>query len=283
ARRIAARSPGARLDPPVAVILANYGLLLVVAIGLLRLSAGVLAAGAVLACVGAPVLSHLLRAGLPDGPGPQADLSSLAEPGELFVTLTLTGYYPVLPWTTYLLVGLAVGRLDLRRTDTAVGLLAVGGVLAGLATVTSAVLVGVGRATLDPEVLGERQYGSTPTDTWWWLAVDIPHSGTPLDLAHTSGTALAVLGLMLLAARLSGRLVWVPAAVGAAPLTLYTLHVVALAILPAEGDTAGTVLLVHLACAVARRAVTSGRDAIMSRQPGSGFGSGSGEVGCRWG
>lgn len=240
----------AGLDPPVAVILAYYGLLLVVAIALLRLSAGVLAGAAVLTGVGAPLLSHLLRAGLPDGPGPQADLSALAEPGELVVRLVLTGYYPVLPWTTYLLVGLAVGRLDLRRTDVAVGLLGGGGVLAGAATLASGALVGLAGPVLEPGALGERQYGSTPTDTWWWLVVDVPHSGTPLDLAHTGGAAVAVLGAMLLAARLSTVLVWVPAAVGAAPLTLYTLHVVALAVLPAEGDTAGTLLLVHLACAV---------------------------------
>ena len=69
-------------------------------------------------------------------------------------------------------------------------------------------------------------YGTTPTSTWWWLAVDAPHSGTPLDLARTTGSALAVLGLMLLLAHVARPLLWLPAAVGAAPLTLYALHVV---------------------------------------------------------
>ena len=41
--------------------------------------------------------------------------------------------------------------------------------------------------------------GTTPTNgSWEWLLVDAPHSGTPFDLAHTIGTALAVIGLCLL-------------------------------------------------------------------------------------
>jgi hypothetical protein len=44
---------------------------------------------------------------------------------------------------------------------------------------------------------------------------------------------------------------WLPAAVGAVPLTFYTAHVVALAVHPAEGDGRGSVLLGHLAVAAA--------------------------------
>jgi uncharacterized membrane protein len=221
-------------DSPVAVILAYYGLLFVVAAPLLRLPAWALAAGAVLSCALAPVLSHVLRSGLPPGPGPQPGLAALGQPGELFVTLALTGYYPVLPWTTYLLAGMAIGRLDLRRARTAVGLLIGGSAVAAAATAGSRLLLGRGggAAVLGPEALAERNYGTTPTDTWWWLAIDAPHSGTPFDLAHTSGTALAVIGAMLLLARWSRALVWVPAAVGAIPLTLYTLHVIVLSRYP---------------------------------------------------
>lgn len=236
------------LRPPVYVILAYYGLLFVVAIPLLRLPAAALAAGAVVLGAVTPALSHLLRTGLSDGPVPQPGLGALADPGDLIVTLGLTGNYPVLTWTTYLLAGMAVGRLDLRSTRVATGLLGGGVALAVLATVVSRVLVD--RAPLEESAFLERQYGSPPTDTWWWLVVDLPHSGTPFDLAHTVGSALAVLGLMLLLARWSRALVWVPAAVGSVPLTLYTLHVVALAVYPARGDGRGTVLLAHLAGAV---------------------------------
>jgi uncharacterized membrane protein len=235
------------LRPPVAVILAYYGLLFVVAIPLLRARAGPLAAGAVVAVVAGPVLSHLLRTGLPAGPGPQAGLGALADPGQLLVTLTLTGYYPVLPWTAYLLAGMAVGRLDLRDTRVAARLLGGGVLLAGTAAVASAALRGVVGGELDPAAVTVRRYGTTPTDTWWWLVVDDPHSGTPFDLAHTTGTALAVLGLALLVAAWSRAAVWVPAAVGAAPLTLYTLHVAGLGLRPGTGPST---FLVHLAVAV---------------------------------
>ena len=85
-------------------------------------------------------------------------------------------------------------------------------------------------------------YGSTPTQSWWWLAVSSPHATTPLDLAHTTGTAIALLGLALLVARLGavgrpGRiLLWPLAAVGSMTLTWYSLHAALLAtdILPTD-------------------------------------------------
>jgi uncharacterized membrane protein len=229
------------LDPPVAVILAYYGLLFVVAAVLLRLPRGVLATGAVLACVLTPVASQLLRAGLPEGPGAQVGWTTFAAPGDALVTLALTGYYPVLTWTTYLLAGMAVGRLDLHRPQVAAGLLTGGAALAVAAHTASTLLLGPGNGVW---VLGaaasERRYGTTPAGDWWWLAADTPHSGSPLDLAATTGSALAVLGAMLLLCRVGARwarpLVKIPAALGSAPLTIYTLHVVALAVYAGSGS-----------------------------------------------
>lgn len=244
------------LDPPVAVILAYYGLLFVAATPLLRLRTPVLAAGAVLACALTPVLSQALRTDTPPGPGEQPGLGALADPAGLLTTLGLTGYYPALTWTTYLLAGMAVGRLDLRRVRVAVALLAGGAALAVAAAVTTAALLPAspfGLAALD-----ERRYGTTPTDTWWWLAVDLPHSGTPLDLAGTTGSALAVLGLMLLLARWAAPLLWLPAATGAIPLTAYTLHVLAVNAAPGVG-VAGWVVHVLVAAALGSLVRLSGR------------------------
>jgi uncharacterized membrane protein len=234
------------LDPPVAVILAYYGLLFVAAAPLLRLPPAVLAAGAVLACVLTPVASLLLRAGLPEGPGEQAGWPALGEPGDLLVTLALTGYYPALTWTTYLLAGMAVGRLDLGRPRVAAGLLGGGTALAVAAHATSAWLLSAGGEAVLGDDATERRYGTTPADSWWWLAVDNPHSGSPLDLAATTGSALAVLGAMLLLARWARPLVQVPAALGAAPLTLYTLHAVALAIYDGSGPDDAALWLGHV-------------------------------------
>jgi uncharacterized membrane protein len=244
------------LDPPVAVILAYYGLLFVLATPLLRLRAPVLAAAAAVWCVAGPVLSHLLRLGRRAWPADQPGFGALAQPAALLRELLLTGYYPVLPWLTYLLAGMAVGRLDLRSPRVAAGLLAGGAGLAVAAWAGSALLLGPGggAAVLGPD-LADRRYGTVPTDSWWWLAVEAPHTGTPVDLAHTTGTALAVLGAMLLIARAAPVLVWPLAAVGAMPLTLYSVHVTALAAVPVEsaeraGLTAGTLLAVHLAAAL---------------------------------
>jgi uncharacterized membrane protein len=238
------------LEAPVAIILAYYGVLFVVAAFLLRAPRGVLAVGAVLACVLTPVASQLLRVGLPEGPGDQVGWPALAEPGDALVTLVVTGYYPVLTWTTYLLAGMAVGRLDLRRPQVAGGLLAGGVALAVAAHAASALLLGPGNGVW---VLGAeasaRRYGTTPTGNWWWLAVDSPHSGSPLDLAATTGSALAVLGTMLLLARWSRRLVLVPAALGSAPFTLYTLHVVALAVYAGSGSDDLVLWLSHVLAA----------------------------------
>jgi hypothetical protein len=240
-------------DGPIAVILPYYGLLFVVAIPLLRLPPAALGAGALLACALTPVASHLLRAGLPPGPGQQAGLSSLADPAGLVVTLGLTGYYPALTWTTYLLAGMAVGRLDLRRPALAAALLVGGSVLAVLAVTVSDRLMGPGggAAAVGGAELHQRQYGTTPTDTWWWLAIDDPHSGTPFDHATTTGTALAVLGAMLLLARGARWLVLLPAALGAVPLTLYTMHVIAVAAYAGNGSDDAIVWLVHVLAATA--------------------------------
>jgi hypothetical protein len=245
------------LDPPVAVILAYYGLSFVLATPLLRLRAPVLAVAAAVWCVAGPAASHVLRAGRRALPGDQPGFAALADPGDLLRELTLTGYYPVLPWLTYLLAGMAVGRADLRSPRVAAGLLGGGAVLAAVAWVGSALLLGPGggAAALGPD-LAERRFGTVPTDTWWWLAVEAPHTGTPFDLAHTTGTALAVLGAALLLARAWPAGVWPLAAVGAIPLTLYSLHVTALAVYPpeaaeADGVALGTLLTVHLLAALA--------------------------------
>jgi uncharacterized membrane protein len=231
-------------DSGVAVILSYYALLFVVAVPLLGLRAralGVLA-GAVM--VGVPVVSHLVRPALaaPERANPTLG-TLLDDPLSLIEVLAVTGYYPVLAWTAYVCAGLAVGRLPLRSSRVAAGLLGGGVVLAVAASAVSAALLGPlgGReriaAVLPPGydaaridvALSSTQYGTTPTTTWWWLAVDAPHASTPLDLAHTTGVAVALLGAMLLLARfVRGPLVPL-AAVGSMTLSLYTGHVLLLA------------------------------------------------------
>lgn len=235
------------LGSGVAVILVHYAVLFAIGTLFMGLGARALMVTGAAWLLLTPVAGHLLRPILPPGPGASPSLVSLAQPVELVTTVMVTGYYPVLQWTGYLLVGMALGRLPLRRTATGIWLLTGGTLLAGGTKLLSALLLGPAggfeRLTVPPSsvlagrdlatVLQTGTYGTTPSTSWWWLAVSAPHSGAPLDLLHTTGTALAVIGgCLLLAAALHGRWRWLVlpvAAAGSMTLTLYTLHVAALA------------------------------------------------------
>jgi hypothetical protein len=230
------------VNSPPLVILAYYGVLFLVAIPFLGLSARPLALLAGVSAVATPVLSHLARMHL--------DPMEVAEPGgkDLLVDLFLTGTYPAFTWTTYLFIGLAIGRSDLRRAGTA-GWLVLTGVVAavGAHVVSSTLLSAVGgadklAASVPPDppysflsqdvgrFLREGLFGTTPTTDWRWLLIAAPHSGTTFDLVATGGSSMAVLGLCLLLVRVAPRWLYLPlAATGSMTLTLYTLHVLALA------------------------------------------------------
>ncbi|PWJ56471.1 Protein of unknown function [Quadrisphaera granulorum] len=226
------------------VILVYYGLLFAVAALFVGLRFRTLALlGGTWLVVG-PVVARVVRplvAG-PDGT-PTFDVPnpfSLLNPLELLTGLLVTGVYPVLTWTGYLLVGMAVGRLPLQRVAVAGWLLATGAVMAVAAPLMSAAALGAagGRAVLEGQVPPSWQVydlplaldtflpGATPTTTWAWLLVDTPHSATPFDLVGTTGSALVVLGAALLVGRVVPWLLAPLAGAGAMTLTLYSLHVV---------------------------------------------------------
>lgn len=238
------------LNSGLAVILTFYGVLFLLGIPVLTWSArplGLLALGWGLV---SPVVSLLVRPHLPAPTFVVPSLTDLTDPLGLLIELTVTGYYPVLTWGTYLFAGMAIGRLDLRSGQVRRHLFVIGAwlavlslALARLATRSEAVraaLVGsydrFGRvetwADLD-HALRLGLYGTTPTGSWSWLWVWSPHSGSIVDLAHTVGSSMAVLGLCLFLANAAGRYQgWVRVASGAGTmtLTLYTLHVVIVAV-----------------------------------------------------
>ena len=71
--------------------------------------------------------------------------------------------------------------------------------------------------------------GTTPTDTFWWLAVLAPHTSTPADLAFTIGTSLAVLGVAILLGRVAATALTPLTRAGSMPLTLYVAHLLMVA------------------------------------------------------
>jgi uncharacterized membrane protein len=236
-----------QLDTGIAVILTYYAVLFLLGLPFLALRARTLLWVAGGWAVVAPVLSHLVRPYMPVrlGASPSLDFLVVA-PLRLVEELLFTGYYPAVPWLAYLLAGMALGRLPLRRVRTAVWLAVVGAVLALAAWGTSwLVLHPLGglahlRAsapdtspfdtmTVD-QALVQGTFGTTPTTSWWWLTVAAPHSSTTLDLYQTIGSALLVIGLCLLASHAAPRTLGFVFAAGTMTLTLYSLHLWALAV-----------------------------------------------------
>lgn len=233
----------AMTDTIVAVILAYYAVYFLLALPFLRLRASTLMSIAVVWGVVSPQLSFWIRGFLPDGPGPQVDLIMVfTDPVDALTQLFLTGYYPAFTWLTFILAGLALGRMDLRAKATAIRLLVGGAVVAvGAWAVSSLILQVLGVSTVWQTEEGPRTftgwhvnnigwYGTTPADDASWLVVAGPHSGTSFDLIGVTGSAVAVLGACLLLVRvdLLRRISFPVAAAGAMTLTLYTIHVVVL-------------------------------------------------------
>ncbi|HET8880102.1 MAG TPA: heparan-alpha-glucosaminide N-acetyltransferase domain-containing protein [Arthrobacter sp.] len=234
----------------IAVILVHYAVLFLCVLPFLGLRPRRLFALAAAWLLASPVLAYLLRPWLlaADPPlqlGHNPGWEDLAEPARVAGDVFLTGYYPVLQWLTYLLIGLAIGRLALTRALVPVLLVVAGSAAAVLARLLSGVLMEDwgGRAALQAAI-GDPSYplasllqvnlaGVDQSGSGWWLASSAPHSGTSLDLLHTSGVAAAVLGACLLLDRLAG---WVELdllrplrGAGAMTLSLYTAHVCVMA------------------------------------------------------
>lgn len=237
----------AEADSGIAIILVYYAALFVLVLPFLGLSAPWLAVCCAVWVIGAPVLSHWLRPMLPErGVLSPSWRRVVDDPLGLLAELTFSGYYPAVPWLAYLLVGVALSRLDLTSRRPALALAVGGAALATLATAASKALTGteqVGRSLMadppgrdaSPEALLDRIAaglpGTTPTGgAWEWLLVVAPHTATPFDLAQTIGSALAVIGFALLGvgatSGVATRAIAIFFGAGTTTLTLYSLHVV---------------------------------------------------------
>ena len=244
----------AELGTTIVVILAYYGALFLLGLPFLGLRPLALAAWALGWALVAPLVSFWLRPHLPAPIDASPRFADLGQPVLLANQLLFTGWYPAFTWLAYLLLGLAVGRSALDRPRTAGWLVGVGSVLAATSYAVSRALLdrpgvkGELTATLPPGLnrggleltLDHGLPGSTPTGSGWWLAVLTPHSGTPLDLLHTGGCALMVLGGCLLVSRIAPRALAIVFGAGAMTLTLYSLHVVLRSPDLLDADSPGT-------------------------------------------
>ncbi|MCM3486918.1 DUF1624 domain-containing protein [Kocuria rosea] len=227
-------------DPPAYSILLYYGVFFLLAIPFLHAGPKVLFASAAVFGVVAPLLMQGLLDQLPAWSSYNPTLTTLVtEPGATASQLLLTGSYPALPYMTYLLVGMGLGRLNLRKQEVQIRLLVVGIGIAIFARAASYFLLyafGGYRRLREASGMGEEELAevlvwgpdSLPTESVWWLAIATPHTNTPLAIAASLGIGMTVLGALLLIARKAEAWLLPLAAMGVMTLTLYTAHLVAL-------------------------------------------------------
>ncbi|WP_159499497.1 heparan-alpha-glucosaminide N-acetyltransferase domain-containing protein [Microbacterium sp. 18062] len=188
---------------PVYVILPAYAILFLIAIPLLRLRA------ATLFVIAAALLVVM--------PFVQAALGLLpfwhTEAGES-IGLVIGWPYPFPLWAGFVVLGLAIGRIDLRDPGVAALLLVTGG---GIALVA----YGIGGLLAPPGPVFE------PVDVAGIVASVLPHSGGLPEVVGGAGFAAAVLGAAVLLCRVRPvLLVLLPLrATGSMPLTAYTAQV----------------------------------------------------------
>jgi len=234
------------INEGIAVILVHYGLLfllLPLALRLPRITIWVVSA---LWLLLAPILWRPLAASnLGQSLGHNPSFGDVLTPGLLLQDLTVSGYYPLLVWFGYGLLGVALGRCNLGSKKTAATLTISGSSIAAISYLVGLVLslsfteqisaasralpslvptlITTGRLpgkTLDP-FLASAEYLWLPTG----------HSNALLATVHAAGCAVAVVGVLLLVMPRLGVLGRVLAGAGRAPLSLYAGHLVLLPLL----------------------------------------------------
>ena len=227
-------------EPPAYNILIYFAVYFPLVLPVLGLGPRALFLGAALALVAGPLLLHLAGGSLPAFSSYNPTFATLAtEPIAVLGQLLLTGTYPALPYLAYLLAGLAIGRLNLRRRDVQVRLVVVGTVLAVTAKLVSRQLLYAGDVYTrllfsDPDLTVAQlesllTYGpedTLPTTSPWWLVLTTPDVNTPFSVAWSLGVSLAVVGTCLLLSRRHSAWLLPVTALGAMSLTLYTAHLV---------------------------------------------------------
>ncbi len=221
------------LGTPIAIILTLYGLLYVAVIPFLRWQPWKLLLAAALLALAGPALLALLGA-------------LALHPYGAGIGLVLYGSYPITVWMAFVLGGMALGRLNIDRIETAwimlgsgFGLMVVGyglglvGAVAGLGASGSS--SGYGSAS------GWSSYPAAlaAADPWGAVIGAIvgvdPHSGGTAEILGSGGFAVTVIAVCLL---LAGPLRWplFPlAALGSMPLSAYSVHVVSTAVIGGPG------------------------------------------------
>jgi uncharacterized membrane protein len=193
------------LGTPVIVILPSYAVMFAVTAGVLSWRPRTLLITAAVVMVVAPPLVLVAR-----------DWMATWDHVPQLAAIVVGSYYPAASWMAYLLVGLAVGRTDLRAPATLRRLLVGGGAAAVVGLAVSAVAL----RSVAPEHTFRRA-----------LLTSEPHSSSGIELLANTGVVLVVVAVCLWLAGRFPHLVSPVAATGALALTAYCVQLVVIAAL----------------------------------------------------
>ncbi|WP_354255676.1 acyltransferase family protein [Agrococcus sp. UYP10] len=240
----------------VYVVLAPFGLAIAAASVFLLLPTWAVAAVALVLAGSVGWLVAVARDRLGVLPETSSIVTIVADPPGTLQDIALTGVYPALVWLVYLLIGMLVARSltsarsRSRERPALLVLAGVGAVLVALGVAASELglrLIGArypGGPELARDDLLANGYGAVPGVEPVWQLLAAPHTGTPADIARTVGIALLVIALLSLVVialpRGSARAIEPLRAAGAAPLSIYVVHVTLLsALVPLAQGPAG--------------------------------------------
>lgn len=235
------------------VILTTYGAFYaLLAPFFFRAPLPVLAMLTAVTAVAAPIASFLIRQQIAPPPpfGAIANFAMLAE-GHWLPAIQYTlvsGAFPLLTFLPFFLGGMAVAHAILRWRQAWVWLAVLGVGLAALGQLISHWFLAqtdfVERysqfhpeGAAATEFLLNEAFGVTPLDTWAWLLIYVPHSGSITEIVAGLGTSLAVIGLSLILCRMAPVLAvtWPLRALGRIPLSAYVAHILFIGLLVRNG------------------------------------------------
>jgi uncharacterized membrane protein YeiB len=234
------------------IILNFYGVFFLLALPLVRLRAKTLAITASVLALVTPQLAFALNSLLTESVRQSINaydpLHRLSDVGVL--DLLLTGFYPALTWMSFVIAGMALGRLDLSSGTVQRRLAALGAALTVTAYGMSLLLVGKDALrSMAEDGSWSSGSGSMPLDGGSFpdmpassLLTAGPHSGTTFDIIGSVGVAiLMIVGTTVTMDRLPRlrRLAKPVIAVGTMSLTAYVGHFIAQSVLSVPGE-AGT-------------------------------------------
>ncbi|MDO5076543.1 heparan-alpha-glucosaminide N-acetyltransferase domain-containing protein [Corynebacterium sp.] len=168
-------------------------------------------------------------------------VAAIQDPVTFLMTMVFTGVYPAITWIAFILLGMGIGRLDLRNIEVQIKLGVFSALVAIVVAVTSDFLLKAGHGfdrivaatsglTPDQVMDSLRLGGEVPSTTLWWQIAAGPHLNTVFSVVLSGALATFALSFFLLAERVVALLLIPFERAGSMTLTLYVLHLMFLAV-----------------------------------------------------